>query len=96
MNQQIDLYSDEGAQDLSLGLYNRNLTPHNTSVRASKSGLHNHPGGHHGMPSAFTFDEASMLVKIREQSTLIDKLKNENAEIKSIIGDKDRTIDELL
>jgi hypothetical protein len=71
MNQQIDIYSDEGAQELSLGHYNRNLTPHNTSVRANKSGLQNHPGGQ-GYPSAFTCDEASMLVKIKEQSTLID------------------------
>ena len=37
-----------------------------------------------------------MLVKIKEQCTLIDSLKNENYDMRSQIVKKDKTIDDLL
>jgi hypothetical protein len=37
-----------------------------------------------------------MLVKIKEQCTLIDSLKNENYDMSSQIFQKDKTIDDLL
>ena len=37
-----------------------------------------------------------MLVKIKEQCTLIDSLKNENYDVRSLIVQKDKTIDDLL
>jgi hypothetical protein len=37
-----------------------------------------------------------MLVKIKEQCTLIDSLKNENHDMRSQIVQRDKTIDDLL
>lgn len=37
-----------------------------------------------------------MLVKIREQSTLIDSLKNENAEVREALQERDSTIEGLV